>query len=300
MTILFDQFSFDEGSGELTNAEGRTRLQPQAVAALQLLLDNAGEVVSRETFKATLWPETTVEFDDSLNFCIRQLRIALGDDANAPRFIETLPKRGYRFIVPVVRPADIDGDVADVDDDADVESAADLDEPTDRRGRYALSAGLLLIYLAFLAYSKFRGGETSVVIDAPAPAPSGQVVAILPLRSDSTTADFGRQLTEAIVTMVTTRAPAEAKVVGPLSTARFDGLVTSVDSLSKILGATHILSGSVHTDPGGVMIFAQLVRVSDGKHILAKRMVLANTPAQASAAGDSVSLAALSRLTAPQ
>ena len=71
---------------------------PQVAAVLDLLVRRPGEVVTRGELRDALWPDTTVEFDQGLNFCIRQLRMALSDDAAQPKYIETLPKRGYRFV----------------------------------------------------------------------------------------------------------------------------------------------------------------------------------------------------------
>src|ERR1051325_8897563 len=98
----FGPFTFDLASGDLTqNGRGTTRLQPQVAALLAALLERAGDVVSRSDLRTRLWPDTTVDFDDGLNFCVRQLRVALGDDAAAPVYVETLPRRGYRFVAPV-------------------------------------------------------------------------------------------------------------------------------------------------------------------------------------------------------
>ena len=97
----FGDFWFDPASGELKGPAGVSRLQPQVAALLVALLDRAGEVVTRAELQASLWPDTNVEFDDGLNTCMRQLRVALGDDAGAPKYVETLPRRGYRFIAPV-------------------------------------------------------------------------------------------------------------------------------------------------------------------------------------------------------
>src|SRR5438309_7175866 len=95
--LHFGDFSFDTDSGELIRGDHSERLTPQAAHVLRLLVDRPYLVVTRAEFRHAIWPDTTVEFDQGLNYCIRQLRIALGDDAGAPRYIETLPRRGYRF-----------------------------------------------------------------------------------------------------------------------------------------------------------------------------------------------------------
>ena len=89
-------------TGELRRNGTRVRLQEQPFQILALLLERAGEVVTREELQRKLWAaDTFVDFDNGLNIAIKKLRTALGDDAEAPRYIETLPRRGYRFLAQV-------------------------------------------------------------------------------------------------------------------------------------------------------------------------------------------------------
>jgi DNA-binding winged helix-turn-helix (wHTH) protein len=111
-------FEFDAASGELLRNGARVRLQRQPARLLELLLARPGELVSREEIRKTLWAdEVHVDFERSLNFCVRKLRLTLDDAADSPRFIETAPTRGYRFIAPVVS---ADGNAAERADDAAV------------------------------------------------------------------------------------------------------------------------------------------------------------------------------------
>ena len=99
----FGEFALDTRSGELRRGSYRVRLRPQPGAVLEYFLQHPGEVVTREDLRGVLWPDGTfVHFDHGLNSCIKQLRAALLDDRLSPRFLETLPRRGYRFIGPVV------------------------------------------------------------------------------------------------------------------------------------------------------------------------------------------------------
>src|SRR5215471_3452991 len=98
----FGLFEADSGSGQLLKQGTHVRLQDQPFRMLILLLERPGEVVTREELRERLWPENTfVEFDNGLNVAVRKIRDALGDDADNPRFVETVPRRGYRFIAPV-------------------------------------------------------------------------------------------------------------------------------------------------------------------------------------------------------
>lgn len=98
----FGPFELDARSGELRRGAYRVRLRPQPCAALSFLVQHAGEFVSRAELQERIWPEGTfVHFDQGLNSCIKQIRAALGDNPRRPRYIETLSRRGYRFLVPV-------------------------------------------------------------------------------------------------------------------------------------------------------------------------------------------------------
>jgi len=109
-TILrFDSFELDTGSGELRRHGDRIKLPPQPFRILDLLVRRSGEVVTRAEIREHIWcDDTFVDFEQGLNFCIRQIREALGDTAVAPRFIETLPRRGYRFLLPVETSASVE------------------------------------------------------------------------------------------------------------------------------------------------------------------------------------------------
>jgi DNA-binding winged helix-turn-helix (wHTH) protein/TolB-like protein/Tfp pilus assembly protein PilF len=104
--IRFGPFELHPASGELFKDGAPLSIQPQPLRLLHLLLSRSGELVTREELRQTLWPDgTTVDFDQGLNYCIRQIRAALGESADEPRYIETLPKRGYRFIAPLTAAA---------------------------------------------------------------------------------------------------------------------------------------------------------------------------------------------------
>ena len=98
LTLTFDGWTLYRESGELERDGKRVRLQDLPFQILDELLGRPGEVVTREQLITRLWPKTIVDFDANLNSGVRRLRAALGDDAEAPRYIETLPRRGYRYI----------------------------------------------------------------------------------------------------------------------------------------------------------------------------------------------------------
>src|SRR5687767_5101119 len=102
--VRFGAFQLDLRTGELRKAGARIHLPDQPLQVLKALLDRPGDLVTREELRQRLWPaETFVDFEHGLNAAVRRLRDALGDSADVPRFVETLPRRGYRFIAPVTR-----------------------------------------------------------------------------------------------------------------------------------------------------------------------------------------------------
>src|SRR6185503_11836390 len=124
--IRFAEFELALKSGELRRNGDIIRLQPQPFKVLVFLASHAGQTVTRQELQQAVWQaETFVDFEHGLNFCIKQIRNALGDDAQSPRLIETLPRRGYRFIAEVeklngarqIESANVEPDVARAESD---------------------------------------------------------------------------------------------------------------------------------------------------------------------------------------
>ncbi len=104
-TFCFGEFELDVDAGELRRKNRRLKLQPQPFKLLILLVRKAGSVVSRDEIRRELWPDGTfVDFDQSVNFSIKQIRDVLGDEADRPLYVETVPRRGHRFIAPISTP----------------------------------------------------------------------------------------------------------------------------------------------------------------------------------------------------
>lgn len=170
-TICFAVFEVDLAAGELRKNGNRVRLQEQPFQILVNLLDRAGEVVTRDELRQKLWPaDTFVDFDHSLNTAVNKLREALGDSASSPRYVETLARRGYRFLAPVHRaesksldsPAHPAMDVGPVPRTTNPEAVfhRDLEVPVPRRGLTRGLFGLIqAMYLIFYLSALFHLGE---------------------------------------------------------------------------------------------------------------------------------------------
>jgi cholera toxin transcriptional activator len=176
--VRFGVFELDRNAGELRKSGVKLRLQGQPFQVLTLLLDRAGEVVTREELQQQLWPsDTFVDFDHSLNTAINKVREALGDSASSPRYVETLARRGYRFIASVETPLSPDEILQAaplapqaVPTDA-VRLHPDLDVPIPRRmltrGLFAL---IQIMYLCFYLAALFRLHAVQGVADSFLPS----------------------------------------------------------------------------------------------------------------------------------
>lgn len=156
--LRFGPFELHIQRNELRRQDRRLKLQPQPFKLLVLLASRGGAVVTRDEIRRTLWPDGTyVDFDQSVNFAVRQIRDVLGDSAERPLFIETVPRRGYRFIAPIEsrdrRPED---ESTPALEKALWQNVAELRLAELRRQRYlklALAAvAVLLVVVALLAW----------------------------------------------------------------------------------------------------------------------------------------------------
>src|SRR6202795_850825 len=166
--VSFDVFEIDLRAGELRKKGRRVKLQEQPFRVLSLLVERSGGVVTREELRQNLWPaDTFVDFDHSLNTAVNKLREALGDSASSPRYVETLARRGYRFLAPV-QPAEaksqaqssppVPSGVASVPAVTPIASFhRDLEVPLPRRSLTRGLFGLVqLMYLIFYVSALFR------------------------------------------------------------------------------------------------------------------------------------------------
>ncbi len=253
--LQFGQFVFDARTSELTKSGIRVRLQPQPAAVLTLLVQNAGELVTREEIQDTVWSDTIVEYDQALNFCIRQLRSVLGDDPSVPKYIETFRGRGYRFIAPV-SPAKA-GQQSSV-------PRVPARHVHVRNLAPVLLAGVLL-GIALAAW---------LMIGSRADAGERALLAVLPFDTrdgDEREDRFRLGLDEAMTAELTSLDPDRLGVIGPAATGRYEDSEASVELMADELGVDHVLSGGLEMSGDSIRIYAQLIRVSDLTSLWAER-----------------------------
>src|SRR5579871_4059369 len=155
--IRFGVYEVDTRAGELRKHGLKLKLQEQPFRILTMLLERPGEVVTRDDLQKSLWAtDTFVDFDSGLNKAVNRLRDALADSAENPRFIETVPKRGYRFVAPVEKAGNGNGSNAPA---GELRAANEMKPAPPRLNREKLAWGfalLLLVILVLQALSSFR------------------------------------------------------------------------------------------------------------------------------------------------
>jgi len=260
--FAFDGFVFDPATGELSGPAGVTRLPPKPARLLARLLERPGELVSREELQRDLWPDQFLEVDQALAYTVRQVRTALGDEAGEPRFVETLPKRGYRFIgrLEEVLEARDDGGTPDRDRAGERAGAA---PGRSRRARVVVAPAVALtLAAASVAAWLWLGAARE------GPGPGAVRVALLPLHDPgaAAVADNAR-LTEDLLVALTAQPGLD--VVGPATTATHRGALRPHPELGRELGVAFVVSGGYR--PSEQVLFLQLIRVSDGGHLFARR-----------------------------
>ena len=248
--IRFEDFELDVRSGELRRRGELLKLQPQPSKILTLLASRRGEVVSRNDIAREVWgSETFVDFERGLNFAISQIRTVLGDDAEQPRFIETVPKRGYRFIAPLKEQS----------------PDATARVPTRRPVKLPLAIGAVIVALiAAVAFFAFRG--------KPQAAPRPIVLAVLPFDdlSGEPQPFLVSGLTEEMIARVTQISPEHVKVIARTSAMQYERTKKNAREIGQELGADYVLENSIRHENGHIRITSQLVRTADQTHLWAE------------------------------
>lgn len=255
--LSFCGFELDCSSGELHKNGQKVPLPPKAFEVLRALAEHPGEVVTRDELRTKLWQaDTFVEFDDSLNHAVKKLRQVLGDSAENPRFIATLPRYGYRFI-------------ATLDAKGKPEAVGNA-----RLGRRtALRVGILAVIVLIVAAASVvvwwatRRSRVSRATDVP-PIQSLAVLPLANLSGDPQQDYFAEGMTDAVTTDL---AKLHAvKVISRTSSMRFKDAKQPLPDIARALGVDGILEGSVQRSGGRVRVTVQLIRAPTDVHLWAE------------------------------
>jgi TolB-like protein/DNA-binding winged helix-turn-helix (wHTH) protein/tetratricopeptide (TPR) repeat protein len=262
--IRFGVFELDLRSEELRKQGMKIRLQGKPIAMLAMLLDRPGEVVTREELQHNLWPsDTFVDFEQGLNNAVKRLRAALDDRAETPRFIETLPRKGYRFVGAATG--------------AGLATSASPDPIKDFHGAkqgpvsFAIFGTLALVALT-VALVGMNVADWRDQIFARTPKPNIQALAVLPLANlsgDTEQEFFADGMTEALITEL-------GKISGPRVISRqsvmeYKGSNKSLAEITRELNVDAVLEGTVARSGDRVKVTVHLAQVSPERQLWAKQ-----------------------------
>ena len=259
--LRFGVFELDLRAGELRKHGMRVRLQEQPFQVLAMLAVQAGEVVSREALRNKLWPaDTFVDFDHGLNKAVNKIREALSDSAESPRFVETVARRGYRFLAEVTAAEEAAAPSAVP---AAKPAARKTFPPVARRGVAVPVLVLLLAVLAAWVFFRSRNGASS---------PSRiRSLAVLPLESLSADASqdyFADGMTDELITDL--GQISALRVISRTSVMGYKGTRKSLPQIGRELNVDAIIEGTVLRSGNQVRITAQLIEAPADKHLWAK------------------------------
>ena len=261
--LRFDDFELDVRAGELRKRSVRLRLHGQPLQVLAALLNRAGDVVTREELRAQIWTaDTFVDFDHSLHNAIARLREVLGDSAEIPRYIETLPRRGYRFIAPV------EGEKSpDPSHSAQSASPREVPVASARSAPRALLAAGILAFLV-IAMAVWLARTTPRHTSA---APRMDSIAVLPLDNlsgDPSEEFFADGMTDQLITDLA--EVGSLRVISRTSVMPYKGTKKRLPEIARELNVTAIVEGSVVRSGQRVRVTAQLIQAPMDQHLWAE------------------------------
>ena len=271
--LRFGAFEADLRAGELKQRGLRIRLQEQPFQVLAMLLERPGELVTREELREKIWGQTVVDFDHGLNKAINKIREALGDSAENPRFVETVARRGYRFLADVT-PIATAPDRAPGPETERLVPPADSDrvEPTDvgvrpkrsyrRRAWTSVGLGLALMVAASLSWILYSESRL---------APKIRSLAVLPLESlsgDASQDYFADGMTDELITDL--GQISALRVISRTSAMAYKRVHRPLAEIARELNVEAVVEGTVLRSGERVRITAQLIQVPNEKHLWAQ------------------------------
>jgi TolB-like protein/DNA-binding winged helix-turn-helix (wHTH) protein/Flp pilus assembly protein TadD len=250
--VRFSIFEVDLRAGELRKRGVRLKLQGQPYLLLVSLLKDAGEIVSREDLRAVLWPDGTfTDFDKGLGTAMNKLREVLGDSASTPRFIETVPRRGYRFIAPV----EID---STSEEPLPPPASEPVAKPKTRWPRIAIFGIVITVLVSIIWYTRSL-------------SPTIHSIAVLPLENlsnDPTQEYFSDGMTDELITELSQLN--DLRVISRSSVMTYKANRKPIAEIARQLKVDAVVEGTVMRSGDRVRITARLVDTGSDRHLWAK------------------------------
>jgi TolB-like protein/DNA-binding winged helix-turn-helix (wHTH) protein/Tfp pilus assembly protein PilF len=253
--------------GTIKDGDRAVRLEPKVMRVLVCLAEQSGNVVEKEHLIRTVWSDTFVT-DDVLTKCISELRRVFDDDVRNPRFIQTIPKVGYRLIPPVTQPQTEFSPLPSSEETVESKLTGQAVTSTvpSHRKRVWFAAAMLLLLGTFV-YTLWLHSRSKT------PAAGRTMLAVLPFQNLSGNTDqdyFSDGMTEELITQLGRAQPQKLGVIARTSAMTFKGSSQRVDEIGRQLGVDFVVEGSVRREGDRVRIAAQLIRVKDQTHLWAE------------------------------
>src|SRR2546429_1952780 len=261
--LRFGVFDVDPESGELRKAGVEINLPPQPAKVLILLATRAGQLVTREELRQEIWgKETFVDFEHGLNSCLRQISAARDAQPEAPRSIETRPRRGYRFIAPVQEVSSRVGTAGALSEG--------LSSTAQRSGARRFGIAAVGVVAILIATGYFAG----LAFPRHAVLPADKIMlAVLPfenLTGDTRQEYLSDGLTEEMITQLGRMHPEQLGVIARTSAMQYKKTQKGMDQIGRELGVAYVLEGSLRRGGGHVRVSAPPIQVRDQTHLLAE------------------------------
>lgn len=263
--VRFGAFELDCSNGDLRRDGTSLKLQPQPAKVLAVLVSRAGQTITRRELAEQVWgSETFVDFEQGLNFAIRQIRTALEDDSDHPSFVETLPRRGYRFIAEV-KPVDGQTRPDPVPVNETTEQVGGR-KPASLFRKSVVVVGICALPISiFLGYRLINPHLQSTALS---PIQSIAVLPLVNLSPDANQQYFSEGLTDELITELAKAG--DLRVISRTSVVAFQGSRKSAPEVGRELGVDAIVEGAVERVGSHVRIRAQLIRAASDQHLWAE------------------------------
>jgi TolB-like protein/DNA-binding winged helix-turn-helix (wHTH) protein len=278
--IRFGAFELNLSTGELRSTETpdpnhKVLLREQVFQVLRLLVEREGKIVTREEIKSRLWADdTVVDFDQSINATVKTLRRALGDSADNPRYIETLGRRGYRWMPPIEQLESVAGTTLERDREQRQQSAAEMSQnagsvqekvqrqirPRWRKAALVAVSAVILVGAGYVSWRHFR----------PAAPPGKIMLAVLPfenLTGDPNKEYLADGLTEETISQLGRLNPEQLGVIARTSVMGYKHKDERLDQIGRDLSVQYVLENSLRESGDHMRLTAQLIEVKDQTHL---------------------------------
>jgi len=265
--IRFENYELDLAAEELRKQGSSLKLQPQPFKILAYLASHSGELITRQELRDHVWPgDTFVDFDLAINQAIKQIRAVLNDDAERPRVIATLPRRGYRFIAKTASAAAAEARLQQVSPEGHEENAKHTavskpSVPHISHARPWVALGAVVLLIATVIAYRF----------ATPKRPAAQMrIVVLPfqnLTGDPNQEFFADGMTEEMISQLGAMNPNRLGVIARTSAVKYKNSGKGINQIGHEMGVDYVLEGSVREAGSHVRVTAQLIRVSDQMHV---------------------------------